>query len=159
MTRTNPLSTIQKQVIVDAPIEHTFEVFTTNMTTWWPKDFSVGATPFVECVLEPRVNGRWFERAADGAECLWGKVLTWDPPTRIVLAWQLDGNFKYDPGLITEVEVRFTAISPTSTRVDLEHRNIDRFGDLAAKVGPMMHEGWGGILRSFAQTGKSPARA
>lgn len=149
MTRVHPLSKIEKHVVVEAPIERTFEVFTTRMTTWWPKEFSVGATPFVECVVEPRIDGRWFERSADGTECMWGKVLAWEPPTRILLAWQLDGNFKYDPQLITEVEIRFTALGPTSTRVDLEHRNLDRFGELAAKIGPMMDGGWGGIIQSF----------
>lgn len=144
------LSIIQKQIVVEAPIERTFMVFTTNMTAWWPKHFTVGPTPFVACVVEPRVEGRWFERAADGVESLWGKVLVWEPPTRLVLAWQLDGNFKFDPSLITEVEVRFTSLGAASTRVDLEHRNLDRFGEHAAKVGPMMDGGWAGIMQSFA---------
>ena len=149
MTPPNPFSSLQKQLVVEAPIERAFDVFTTRMTTWWPRSFSVGATPFVECVLEPRVDGRWFERAADGAECPWGKVLVWEPPTRLVLAWQLDASFKYDPTLVTEVDVRFTSLGPTSTRVELEHRHLDRFGDLADKVGPMMDQGWGAILESF----------
>lgn len=146
---THPLTAIQKQLDVNAPIERAFSVFTARMSTWWPKRHTVGPTPWVDCIVEPHVGGRWFERAADGVETMWGKVLVWEPPTRLVLAWQLDGTFKYDPELVTEVEVRFTALGPTSTRVDFEHRNLERFGELAAKVGPMLDSGWGGILQSF----------
>jgi len=150
----DPLSTLQKQLVVEAPIERAFDVFSSRMTTWWPRRFSVGATPFVECVLEARVDGRWFERAADGVECPWGRVLVREPPTRLVLAWQLDATFKDDPTLITEVDVRFTALGPTSTRVDLEHRHLARFGDLAAKVGPLMDQGWGGLRRRGTRPGR-----
>jgi uncharacterized protein YndB with AHSA1/START domain len=148
---TNPLTVIQKQLLVKAPIKRTFEVFTSSMTTWWPKEHHIGATPFVELVVEPRVDGRWFERGTDGSESQWGRVLVWEPPTRLVLAWQLDGTFKYNPELVTEVEVRFTSLDASSTRVDFEHRNLDRFGAVGVEVGPMMDEGWGGILQSFLQ--------
>lgn len=140
---------IQKQIVVEAPIERAFRVFTAHMATWWPPSFHIGKAPFVECVVEPRAGGRWFERAADGAECTWGKVLLWDPPARLVLAWQLNGQFAYDPELITEVDVRFTALSTTSTRVDLEHRHLERMGELAAKAVPQLDGGWGGILQSY----------
>ena len=77
-------------------------------------------------------------------------MLAWDPPNRLVLAWQLNVEFKYDPALITEVEVKFTPLSATSTRVDFEHRNLDRFGK--PEVTKEMDGGWGQILDSFATT-------
>jgi uncharacterized protein YndB with AHSA1/START domain len=145
------MNSITKQLVVNATIERAFDVFTARMGTWWPKEHHVGATPFAAIVIEPRVDGRWFERGTDGNEVQWGKVLVWQPPERFVLAWQLDATFQYNPSLITEVDVRFTSLGPKSTRVDFEHRNLDRFGaEMLAKVGPMMDQGWGGILESFA---------
>ena len=101
--------------------------------------------------MEPRIGGRWYERASNGSECEWGKVLAWDPPGRLILAWQLDADWKYNPALVLEVEVTFTALEPGVTRVDLEHRNLERYGDRAAEVsGKVGSEGgWMGILKSF----------
>jgi uncharacterized protein YndB with AHSA1/START domain len=145
---THPLTAITKQLVVKAPLERAFDVFTTRMTTWWPKEHHIGKVPFVALVIEPRVEGRWYERGEDGSECQWGRVLAWEPPARLLLAWQLDATFKYNPELVTEVEVRFTSLDAGSTRIDFEHRNLDRLG---LEIGPMMSEGWGGILQSFAQ--------
>ncbi len=145
--------TIKKQLTVEAPIEKAFRVFTANMTTWWPKEHHIGASPLKECIVESRVEGRWYEVCEDGSECNWGKVLAWDPPNRLVLAWQLNFEFKYDPALITEVEVKFTALSATTTRVEFEHRNLDRLGVAAVTAG--MDQGWGQILDSFATTARA----
>src|SRR5439155_1619156 len=76
---------------------------------WWPKSHHVSAVEPETVVIEPHPGGRWFERAPDGAECDVGKVLAWEPPARLLLAWQLDANFRYQPDLVTEVEVRFIA--------------------------------------------------
>lgn len=143
------MNSITKQLVVAASLDRTWKTFTSNMGTWWPKEHHVGATPFADIVIEPRVEGRWFERDTDGKEVQWGKVLVWQPPTRLVLAWQLDGTFQYNAALITEVDVRFTSLGEKSTRVDFEHRNLDRFGELAAKTGPAMDKGWGDILQIF----------
>jgi uncharacterized protein YndB with AHSA1/START domain len=88
----------------------------------------------------------------DGGQCDWGKVLVWDPPRRLVLAWQLDAHFKYDPAFSTEVEVAFTVVGPKRTRVDFEHRQLERFGAAAEGLFKNMGEGWGQILDSFAHT-------
>jgi len=103
-------------------------------------------------VLEGRPGGRWYEVGTDAAECEWGKVLLWEPPTRLILAWQVDANWKYDPTLVTEVEVVFTALEGGGTRVDLEHRNLARFGDQGQRVRDAISSdrGWLGILNSFA---------
>ena len=92
-------------------------------------------------------------RGEDGSECEWGKVLVWEPPTRVVLGWQLDPDFKFDPNVVTEVEVRFIAEGEGGTRVELEHRNLERFGEHAAKVREAFESpgGWSGLLESFAK--------
>lgn len=141
---------ITKQLTVEAPIEKAFRVFTANMSTWWPKQHHIGKSPLKTCVIEPKVGGRWFEICEDDSQCDWGKVLAWDPPNRVMLAWQLNGQFAYDPNLITEVDVKFTALSPTRTRVDFEHRDLDKIGTKGT-VAEMDH-GWGQILDAFSAT-------
>jgi hypothetical protein len=139
-------------VRVAAAPARAFEVFTAGFSRWWPRSHSISPVPQKEAVIEPHVGGRWFERAEDGSECDWGRVLVWEPPTRVVLGWQLNANFKFDPNVVTEVEVRFIAEGDDSTRVELEHRHLERFGDqaelLREKVGSP--NGWAGILESYA---------
>src|SRR5579862_7697110 len=86
-------STINMHVTVEAPISHAFAVFTDRMVDWWPKTHHIGASAPVDVVLEPRVGGRWLERAADGVECLWGQVLVWSPPDRVVIGSQLTADW------------------------------------------------------------------
>jgi uncharacterized protein YndB with AHSA1/START domain len=146
------MMTIRKQLTVEAPAERAFRVFTANMGTWWPKEHHIGQAALKDCVIEPQVNGRWYEVDEDGGTCEWGKVATWDPPRRLVLIWQLGPDFKYDPALVTEVEVTFTTLGPKRTRVDFEHRNIERFGDAAERLRGLMDTGWGQILASYEHT-------
>src|SRR3954471_13219536 len=80
-----------------------FDLFTSRMTEFWPPEHSIGASPFVEVVLERRAGGRWYERAADGTETDWGRVGAWEPTSRVVLLWQLTAEWKFDPGFETEV--------------------------------------------------------
>jgi hypothetical protein len=93
MTKDAVVVTVQ----VEAPQPHAFDVFTSRFGSWWPMEHHIGSEPAVDVIIEPRVGGRWFERAADGSECEWGRVLEWDAPERIVLAWQLNPEFDYDP--------------------------------------------------------------
>jgi len=129
--RTITPAPVRKSVRVSAPREHAFEVFTAGIGRWWPKSHHIGAADLDTLVIEPREGGRWFERGVDGSECEVGKVLVWDPPARLVLVWQLTPEFKYDPNLITEVEVQFIADGANATRVELEQRNLERRGELA----------------------------
>ena len=142
---------VNRSVVVKADVERSFAAFTGRMGRWWPRTHSIGSTPLADVIVEPRVGGRWYERGAEGSECEWGKVLAWDPPGRLILAWQLDANWKYDPALVLEVEITFTALQGGMTRVDLEHRNLERYGDKAAAVRDMIgsDNGWMGILKSF----------
>jgi len=147
--------TIRKQLIVEAPAERAYRVFSENMGLWWPKEHHIGKSPLKACIIEPRVDGRWYEVGEDGSQCEWGKVLAWDPPRRLVLAWQLNQEFRYDPDLVTEVEVSFTVLGPKRTRVDFEHRNLERFGAAAERLKTEMGRGWGQILDSFVRTAQS----
>jgi uncharacterized protein YndB with AHSA1/START domain len=145
---------VRKSVVVKADVERSFSAFTGGIGRWWPRSKSIASSAQVDVVLEGRPGGRWYERGADGAECEWGKVLLWEPPSRLMLAWQIDSNWKYDPALVTEIEITFTALGAKETRVDIEHRNLERFGDKAARIREMFDSdgGWPGVLKSFAAT-------
>lgn len=142
---------VRKSVVVSAPPERAFEVFTAGIGRWWLKTHKIGAAPMKEAVLEPRAGGRWYERGEDGSECDWGKVLVWEPPRRLVLAWQIDAQWKFDPELVTEVEVTFAAAPGAGTRVELEHRNLERFGERAEAIRGQVDNGWPGLLENFAK--------
>src|SRR5579872_6101873 len=122
------IAPIVKTLTVQAPPERAFAAFTGRMGAWWPKGQTVGAKPHAEVVMEPRAGGRWFERDAEGAETQWGKVLAWEPPGRVLLAWQLNGQWAFDPDFVTELELTFTPARAGGTEVRLEHRNLERFG-------------------------------
>jgi uncharacterized protein YndB with AHSA1/START domain len=140
---------IVRSVVVKAPPRVAFDRFTQQMAKWWPAEHHTGGNPFNEVVIEPRVEGRWFERDTQGTETQWGKVLTWEPPARVVLAWQLSAEFKFDPDFITELELTFEP-QGTGTRVTLEHRNLERYGDSAEKIRAALDGGWPGIFQSYA---------
>lgn len=148
------VKSVKKTVLVGASAEVAFRTFTEGMTTWWPlHSHKIGKVAAVAAVVEPRVGGRWFEKGEDGSECTWGRVLAWEPPRRVVLAWQISATWQFDPGLHTEVEVNFVSESPNRTRVELEHRHLDRFGDKAAEMFGVFDSqgGWTGLLAGFAK--------
>jgi uncharacterized protein YndB with AHSA1/START domain len=152
MTVTISPAPVRKSVRVKAPPARAFEVFAARMGSWWPKSHSVGASPQRDVIIEPRPGGRWFERGEDGAECDWGHVLAWEPPSRLLLAWQLNAEWRFDRNLVTEVEVRFIPDGADATRVELEHRHLERFGDRVEAVRNSLDSpgGWGGILEGYA---------
>ena len=141
---------IKKELVIEASQEKAFKVFTEKMDLWWPRTHHIGATPMTEIVVEPGVNGRWYSKHEDGSEVEVGKVLTWDPYGLLVLGWQINGEFKYIPDLITEVEVQFIAEGPKITRVKFEHKNLDRLG--SGKHVDSMDEGWGYIMDLYKST-------
>ncbi|HVW95723.1 MAG TPA: SRPBCC family protein [Mucilaginibacter sp.] len=145
---------IRKEVVVNTSQATAFKTFTQKMDLWWPRTHHIGSTPLTELVLEPGNDGRWFSRHEDGSEVDIGRVLTWDPDGLLVLAWQINGDFKFDPELITEVEVRFIPEEAKRTRVMFEHRNLDRLG--GTKPVESMDEGWGyimGLYKDLADSG------
>jgi len=154
-TTTQQTATVQKNVTVKAGLEHAFDVFTAGFDTWWPRSHHIGRKPLLKAVIESRAGGRCFGREADGTECQWGTVTAWEPPHRFVIAWQIDPNWQFDPDLskASEVEVRFTDAGGM-TRVDLEHRHLERHGKDFEKVrvGVAGPGGWSGLLQTFGRT-------
>ena len=149
---------VRKEIVVEAPIERAFRVFTDRFDAWWPRDHHILEAPLAKAVMEPRAGGRWYEVATDGSQCDWGKVLVWDPPKRLLLSWQLTSQWKYDPDFVTELEIRFIPIGEMQTRVELEHRNMERYGDQAVAMREALDSpgGWITHLTLFA---KEAARA
>jgi uncharacterized protein YndB with AHSA1/START domain len=145
---------VRKEVVVEAPVERAFRVFTAKYDSWWPREHHIGKADLESAVMEPREGGRWYEIGVDGSECDWGKVLVWDPPKRVLLAWNLNADWEYDPSLTTEVEVSFIPVGPMKTRVVLEHRYMERFGEKAAQTreGLDSEQGWAMHLGLFAKT-------
>jgi uncharacterized protein YndB with AHSA1/START domain len=152
-SETDPNS-VRKSIIVQAPPEVAWRVFTEKMGTWWPLAYyKIGTASAVDAVIEPRVGGRWYERGDDGSTCDWGSVLAWEPSSRLVLSWDITADWKYDPALKTEIEVRFIDDGQGGTRVELEHRRLDRYGDRRDQMRRIFDtEGdWGRLLGMFAQ--------
>jgi uncharacterized protein YndB with AHSA1/START domain len=137
---------IRKTITVAAPVDRAFEVFASRMGQWWHKEHSVAkGTTQVDVVIEPRAGGRWYEKGADGSEHPWGRVLAYDPPHRLVLAWQLNREFVYDPEFETTVEVTFEEQNG-GTLVTFEHRDLERMGADAVELFESMDGGWGMLL-------------
>jgi uncharacterized protein YndB with AHSA1/START domain len=133
-------------------------VFTENMGTWWPlASYKIGKANAVDAVIEPRVGGRWYERGDDGSTSQWGSVLAWEPHSRLVLSWDISADWQYDPTLKTEIEVRFSADGSDRTRVELEHRHLDRYGVRHDEMRRIFDtEGdWGRLLEAFAHAAEA----
>jgi uncharacterized protein YndB with AHSA1/START domain len=129
MTQSAP-AVVSRQIIVAAPIDRAFEVFTARFGDFKPPEHNLLGAPIVETEFEPRVGGHIVDRGADGRECRWARVLAYEPPNRVVFSWDISPQWSLeaDPDNTSEVEVRFVAESDHRTRVELEHRNIDRHG-------------------------------
>jgi hypothetical protein len=136
---------VRKTIVVNAPKDHVFRTFTERFDTWWPRSHHIGKEPFA-AILEPRAGGRWFERAGDGAECEWGHVIAWEPPERVLLAWDLNSEWKYE-----------AAEGRERTRVVLEHRKLERYGDKAEMMRALFdgQGAWGDILDSFVKAAET----
>ena len=148
-------TSVQASIVVEAPLERAFSVFTEGIGSWFPREYNLMDTDIVERVFEPRVGGRIYDRGADGSECHWARVLAYEPPDRVVFSWDIDPRWQIetDPAKTSEVEVRFVSEGKERTRVELEHRNLDRHGEgweqTRESVGG--DGGWPGCLRSYAE--------
>jgi len=123
-------ATVRKHILVDAPIEHAFTVLTGRFGDFKPPEHNPLGVPIAETVFEGWVGGSIVDRAVDGSECRWARILAFDPPDRVVFSWDISPRWtiETDRAQTSEVEVRFYAESPARTRVELEHRHIDRHG-------------------------------
>ena len=153
------IAPVRYTVTVPISAQRAFTLFTEGFNTWWI-GHHIGKAELAEAVIEPRVDGRWYERGVDGTECDWGKVLVYEPPGRLVLTWQLNSEFEYDPDVAhaSEVEVRFREADGQTT-MDFEHRYIERLGagaeELAKSVGSS--GGWPSILDLYAKAAAAAA--
>jgi uncharacterized protein YndB with AHSA1/START domain len=147
------VASVKRTLRVRVPIDRAFRVLTEKMGAWWPATHHIGKTPFTEVVVEPRAGGRWFERGSDGAECEWGTVLVYEPPKRVVFSWHLQKDWKFDPDMsrASEVFFEFVAEGPETTRLDFEHRHLERHGEGWEKIRDGVKEGWGAVLEPYAR--------
>ena len=155
MTAETAITAVTTSIVVEAPQERAFRVFTDDMGSWWPPEHHILQGELDVMVFEPRVGGRIYDRATDGTECSWARVLVYEPPERVVFSWDISPQWEIeaDPAKTSEVEIRFVAEGPRKTRVELEHRHLDRHGQgweqMRDAVGSP--DGWGVGLRRLAE--------
>jgi uncharacterized protein YndB with AHSA1/START domain len=148
-------TTVTTSFVVDAPIDRAFTVFTRDIGSWWPPDHHILESELAEMVFEPYVGGNIYDRGVDGSECRWARVLTYDPPNAVVFSWDINlaWQVESDPSKASEVAVTFSAEAPGRTRIDLEHRHLDRHGDgweaMRAAVGSQ--GGWSATAERLAE--------
>jgi uncharacterized protein YndB with AHSA1/START domain len=138
---------VRTSIVVDAPVERAFSVFTEDFGSFKPPEHNMLGVEIAETVLEPREGGNLYDRGVDGSECRWARVLAYEPPDRLVISWDISPQWQIEADLskTSEVEVRFLAEGPERTRVELEHRNLDRHG-----------EGWDGMRAAVDSEGGWP---
>ena len=134
-------TSVRSTIVVEAPIERAFRVFTQDFDRVKPREHNMLGVEIAETVFEARAGGRVYDRGVDGSEFQWARVLAFEPPNRLVFSWDIGPQWQLEPDLekTSEVEVRFIAESDERTRVELEHRNLDRHG-----------EGWEGARDAVA---------
>jgi uncharacterized protein YndB with AHSA1/START domain len=148
-------TSVRNSIVVDAPIERAFTVFTDGFGTFKPREHNLLEAEIAETVFEPRVGGNIYDRGVDGTECRWARVLAYEPPNRVVFSWDISPQWQLesDPDKTSEVEVRFIAEAPDRTRVELEHRNLDRHaaGWESERDGVGGEQGWPLYLNRFSE--------
>ena len=148
-------TSVRGAIVVEAPIERAFSVFTDDFGSFKPPEHNLLDVEIAETVFESHVGGNIYDRGVDGSECRWARVLAYEPPNRVVFSWDISAQWQIemDPDKTSEVEVRFIAEAPDRTRVELEHRNLDRHGEgwEAARDGVGGDQGWPLYLDRFAE--------
>jgi uncharacterized protein YndB with AHSA1/START domain len=139
------IEVVRKSVTVDCAVEEAFRIFTADATSWWPVEgHSLRGSEVRDVVFEPNVGGEIYEVADSGERGHWATVLEWEPPNRLVLAWEVT------PGVMgTEVEVRFVA-EDHGTRVELEHRGWENAVSGAIERRDSYDAGWSYVLGKYA---------
>ena len=147
-------TSIHTEIIVEAPQDRAFRVFTEQFDKIKPRDHNMLGVDIAESIFEPRAGGRVYDRGVDGSECQWGRVLAYEPPDRVVFSWDITPRWQIEPDLerTSEVEVRFVPETSGRTRVELEHRNLDRHGEgwEGLREGVAADQGWPLSLQRFA---------
>jgi uncharacterized protein YndB with AHSA1/START domain len=154
MTTRADATSVRTQIVVQAPIDRAFSVFTDDFGSFKPPEHNLLGVELAETVFEAHVGGHLYDRGVDGTECRWARVLVYEPPNRVVISWDIspDWQIEMDPARTSEVDVRFIAETPERTRVELEHRNLDRHGDgwEQARDAVDSEGGWPLYLQRFA---------
>jgi uncharacterized protein YndB with AHSA1/START domain len=150
--QTAPTS-VKHSIVVEAPIATAFKVFTEDFNSIKPREHNLLAVPIAETVFERRVGGNIYDRGIDGSECRWARVLAYEPPNRLLLSWDISPRWQVETDLdkTSEWEVRFTAETETRTRVEIEHRKLERHGDgwESVRNGVGGEQGWPLYLQRF----------
>ena len=148
-------TSVRTSIVVEAPIERAFSVFTEDFGSFKPPEHNLLGVEIAETVFEPREGGHVYDRGVDGSECRWARVLAYEPPHRVVISWDISPYWQIETDLekTSEVEVRFVAESAERTRVQLEHRNLARHGAgwEGVREGVAGEEGWPLYLQRFAE--------
>ena len=151
---TQAIAVVRRQIVVEAPIDRAFTVFTERFGDFKPPEHNLLGAPIAETVFETKVGGSIYDRGVDGSECHWARVLVYEPPHRVVFSWDINPQWQVeaDPGNTSEVEVRFVAETPERTRVELEHRHLDRHGPgwESVRDGVAHDQGWPLYLDRYA---------
>ena len=148
-------TSVTASIVVEAPIERAFSVFTEGFGRFKPPEHNMLEAEIAETVFEAREGGSIYDRGVDGSECRWARVLAFERPNRVVFSWDISPQWRpeTDPEKASEVEVRFVAEGPERTRVELEHRNLERHGAgwEGVRDGVAADGGWPLYLRRFAE--------
>ena len=149
---------VRSSIVVEAPIERAFRVFTEDFGSFKPPEHNLLSAEIAGTTFEPRVGGHVYDRGVDGSECRWARVLAYEPPDRVVISWDINPDWRIETDVekTSEVEVRFISEGPHRTRVELEHRNLDRHGGgwEAERDGVAGNDGWPLYLRRFAEVAR-----
>jgi uncharacterized protein YndB with AHSA1/START domain len=150
MTIAVKIAPVRKIITVKASQAQAFEVFTSGLGRWWPRDKGIGKLPMKAAMMETHLGGRWYELAEDGTQTNVGRIIVWEPPERFVMTWDINSQWKPDATISSEVEVKFVAVGVDTTRVELEHRKFEQMG---AEQGESMRKhvdgGWPAMLERF----------
>lgn len=150
MSTTFSIAPVRKSLVISAPQAHAFDVFTNRLDSWWPKSHGIGALPIQKSLIEPHKGGRWYNTHEDGSETVVGRMQVWEPPHRIVFSWEVGANWKPDPSVASEVEIKFIAQDARTTRVELEHRKFEAMGQAdGSKMRGSVDGGWPSLLEMY----------
>jgi uncharacterized protein YndB with AHSA1/START domain len=154
MSTNAPGTSVKNSIVVEAPIARAFEVFTRDFGRFKPPEHNLLRVQIAKTVFEPRVGGFLYDLGVDGSECRWARVLAYEPPNRVLLTWNISPQWQVetDPERVSEWEVRFTAETPQRTRVEIEHRKLERHGDgwESVRDGVTGDRGWPLYLKRYA---------